>query len=205
MGQLLLASTVTNLATIELSVPDVTDWIEFPQSWTAVNRKSGGGSLCNLPSTLGGFGQHGYGGDAYGINWSGGTPTATGSAVTDGIYASAPVAAAVGDGIQFTCVADTVPRIAVIHWGAFNTSCQVVISMSDGSAGSITHTPAATPGGSLDYTTTVLYQANSSGQTVNFNMTVTAANLVAGSNITLRAATIIALPASSKCLLGAGA
>lgn len=116
MGTLTGSNTVlAGSETFNLSSPAQTDWIQFPQSATSVNRKSGGGSMIGLPTTIGsGVTFTGYT-DGPKMTWTDGTPTASATALAGGIYADNTTAT--GQGIQIVLPADTTSRTLTIYCG----------------------------------------------------------------------------------------
>ena len=179
-------TVLSGTETLNLSSPVQTDWIEFPQSATVPNRRSGGGSTIGLPTLLGSGVS--WGGFAFGLKytWTDGTPTASKTAAAEGIYVS-PTTAAVGQGFQFTLPADTSERTVTIYWGANSCAARLVATLSDGSASAVTHTPTATGSGASGYySTTLTYSAASAGQTLTIACTVL--TLQSGGNVWLGAA-----------------
>jgi hypothetical protein len=159
--------------TFNLSSPARTDWIEFPLSWTAPNRKSGGGSTFGLPTTVGTgtLTKDTFSGIGYTITWSDGTPAASGS-VTQGIIVS-PTTPAAGQGITFTAPADTNTRTLDIWWGTYSAPGRIVAHLSDGSATDLTINTTGNSGNPAYQKTTITYSANSAGQTLTLTMTIT--------------------------------
>lgn len=211
MGSL-SGSTVVNTSAVNLSSPAQTDWIQFPQSATSPNRKSGGGSTISLPTAIGtGVTLGGYGPDARSVTWTDGTPT-TSATSGDGIFTPASGSAVVGNGLQFTVPADTTTRTVVIAWGMYggdtgaNTAAaKLVATLSDGSATAVTHTPTGVAAGvSTDYLTTLTYGANSASQTLNLAVTLTTVNAGAGNfcNVTVQAAKVLASASNSALASG---
>lgn len=186
MGVLTGSTTVlAGTEVFNLSSPVQTDWLEC-HSATTPNRLSGGGSTIGLPTLLGSgvsFGTFAFG---VGYTWTGGTPQASGTAVTEGIFVNATTAT-VGQGLQFTLPADTNSRSVTIYWGANSCAAQLVATLSDGSATAVTHTPTATGAGNSGYySTTLTYAANAASQTLTIACTVK--TLQSGGNTWLGAA-----------------
>lgn len=189
-----LSGTTAVLTTgINLSVPPQTDWSQYPQSWTP-NRKAGGGSTITVPTLLGGATQGVYNDDANGVSWNDGTPTATGTNSSDGIYAESSNAAVVGMGYTFTFPADTTSRKAIIPWAVFFGTATITAQLSDSSAAEYSDTPTGTVSEDVvDYLTTLTYSANSPGQTLTITVVL---STVAGAdaNTGLRSAQYLDLP-----------
>jgi hypothetical protein len=196
MGSLSGSNSVNSAGSVfNLTTPAQTDWIVYPQV-TTPTRKSGAGSTIGAATTIGAvtFATFNYGNSAF--TWTGGTPTASGTAVLGGIYTNPTSASAVGQGIQFTLPADTTSRTVVIYWGANSCAPQLVATLSDGSATALTLTPTAT-GANIDvyYSATITYAANSAGQTLTIAATVK--TLQSGGNIFIGAAKYLASASSA--------
>jgi hypothetical protein len=201
MGALSGSNSVTSSATtFNLSSPAQTDYIVYPAT-TTPTRKSGAGSTIIAAAVLGAvsFATFNYGNNLF--TWTGGAPTASGTAVAGGIYTNPTTASAVGQGIRLVLPADTNSRTAVIYWGANSCAPQLVATLSDGSATPLTLTPTAT-GSNIDiyYAATITFAANSAGQTLTIDMTVK--TLQSGGNIFIGAAKYLTAVSS---ITGSGA
>jgi hypothetical protein len=177
MGTLSLVSFTLSTVTVNLDTinsggpPD--DWSQFDSSFTATNKRSGGGAT--LTATITGGGGPNTVGDGRTVSWSNGTPTASGSSTT-AVYNSS---FASGAGVIYTFPASTSVRTAWLVVGPYNTStCRVQASLSDGSATAINDTTTMVgPGGTTNPGVLIFsYSANSAGQTLTITITNQAAS-----------------------------
>lgn len=209
MAGSLTGSNAVSSATVNLSSPAQTDWIQFPQSATSPNRKSGGGSTIGLPTAIGTDASIGTGsGDiARGVTWTGGTPTASGTGDLEYIFApNASGTANTGDGMQFTLPADTTSRTATIVWsnysgtsGSAGAAAKLVATLSDGSASALTLSPAAPAvNANSYYVSTLTYNAASAGQTLTVAISLTTNATNQWSNVTLQAASYLTATSSNS-------
>ncbi|TCK36723.1 hypothetical protein B0G84_5736 [Paraburkholderia sp. BL8N3] len=166
---------VTSANNFNLSSPAQTDWIQFPQSVTAVNRKSGGGSTFSLPILIGPGTKVWNGFSGLGVpslTWTDGTPTASATNNVQGMAVS-PTTATAGQGYSFTVPADTNTRELHVIWGSYSGIVKLVATLSDGSAADITHAPTSPGAGNSGiFHSTITYQANSAGQTLTIACTL---------------------------------
>jgi hypothetical protein len=173
MGTLTGSNTIlAGTEVFNLSSPAQTDWVQFPQSATAVNRKSGGGSTIGLPTLVGsGLTWSGYA-DGPTMTWTDGTPTASATALAGGIYSDTMTGT--GQGIQIVAPADTTSRTLTIYWAMYSGQGTLTATLSDGSATAYTVSPTATGAGNEKfYSTTITYAANSASQTLTIKMLLT--------------------------------
>lgn len=171
------SSYTGNAATefFNLTTPTRFDWIQFPQSPTSPNRKLGGGSTIGLPTAIGPGTKSllGFNG-SYGLTWTDGTPTTSATKSEDGTYLS-PATPTIGQGIQIVLPADTDTRTLEVYWGSYSSAIKMVATLSDGSAADYTETHVTGGTGvSTYFRSTLVYTANSAGQTLTLQMTVTA-------------------------------
>jgi hypothetical protein len=202
MGTLTGSNTVlAGTETFNLSSPVQTDWIQFPQSATSVNRKSGGGSTIGLPTTIGsGVTFTGYT-DGPKMTWTDGTPTASATALAGGIYADNTTAT--GQGIQIVLPADTTSRTLTIYWAAYSSACTLTATLSDGSATAYTVSPGTTGSGNQKfYATTITWAANSVSQTLTIKTLITT-NVGSSFNVMLHA--VKYLSSAPAAITGTGA
>jgi hypothetical protein len=160
------------------------DWADWGLSSAASynHKASGGGQISNY--TVQGYSAaFSYNTNPFGFTWTDGTPTATATDSTTGVYVSGE-----GNGFQITAPADTTPRTLTVYVGVWSAQGKIVAHLSDGSApdyvDSSLNNANATSTGLYSFT----YQASSSGQTLT--VTYTQANSTVG-NVTLQAATLV--------------
>ena len=123
-----------------------------------------------------------YANNSVGFTWTDGTPTATATNSTTGIYVNG-----INNGFRVTAPADGSLRTLKVYVGAFRTQGQLTAHLSDGSAIDYTDSSlsnSAPPTSLAVYTFT--YRAATSGQI----LTVTYTNKTANGNVTLQAATL---------------
>src|SRR6185503_10639897 len=103
-----------------------------------------------------------YNDDLRRISWTGGTPVASGSNNTQGVYVRA-----VGNGFSFTAPADTASRTLMVHVGGYASGGRLTAHLSDGSAADYSDTSATTSGvDNYDRNYTLTYRAGAAGQTL---------------------------------------
>ena len=155
------------------------DWIHWGDA--SLNRKAGGGAQISTYTVVGAGSAGAYGNDLRPLSWTDGTPTASSSNNTNGLYI-----AGFGNGFTFTAPADTTLRTLIVHVGGWASGGRLVAHLSDGSAVDYTDT---TPldSGQFDRNYTLSYRASGPGQTLQVTWT-----MVAGSfgNVTLNGAAL---------------
>lgn len=167
-----------------------TDWVEFPNDWSLVNRKNGGGNLFSMASTVAGAVQGSYSNSLNFVSWTDGLPTPSSINDARGIYAwGQSFTATAGQGLHFTVAADTTLRKLEVLWGSYSGSGILIATLSDGTSVPFTQSPVgAADANAKDYVTTVEYKAGSAGQTLDVTIVLTTVGLKGYSNITLRGA-----------------
>ena len=187
---------------VNLTQQGTTDWAQWGYSGTSFNHKAVSGNPVGLISnyTLTDVGAaNSYGDNALNFSWTDGTPTASVSATTTGIYyAGGPPTSGTqpGTGFEFTVPADTTSRTVKVYVGGVTGSATLIATLSDGSAATYTDSSASSAGlGNTDgnhyYAVyTLVYKANSAGQTLKIDWLQTGG----GGNITLQAATLVNTP-----------
>ena len=134
-------------------------------------------------SQLGGASTTRYTNSALGFTWTGGTPTATATNTTTGVFR-----AGLGNGFNVVVPADTTTRTLRLFVGASGVQGRLTAGLSDGSAANytdITLNSTTTPVNGL-YTLT--YKAGSPGQTLSVFFTQN--NNGTNGNVTLQAAAL---------------
>lgn len=175
-----LSSSAVNLTTVGL-----VDWVDWNNSSTATDWKSGGGHTIPDPTLYvgGGFGT--YTNDARTISWTDGTNTGT-SSNTAGCYNNGVV----GTGLQLVFTADTTVRTVYIYPAVYNmtSAAHVTATLSDASAGPASDTTTLVSAASTlaDGVIQLIYSAASGGQT----LTVVWTSQTSGGTTNLQAAAI---------------
>ena len=124
-----------------------------------------------------------YANSVVGYTWTNGSPTATATNTTTGIFVAGQ-----NNGFRLTLPADTNLRTLKVYVGAWHTQGRMVAHLSDGSAvdyvdTSLANTASPTSVGVY----TLAYRAASAGQTLTVTFTQ---DLSGGGNVTLQAATL---------------
>lgn len=188
MGQLTQTVTISG-ATVALTTVGAVDWSDFGgTSTTATDWKSGAGNTIPTPSLIGaGSSTGGYTNDPRSIGWTDGTFVPTNAGSTNGIFNAGGNS---GNGFQLVLPADTNVRTVWIYLGGFDiaTAATVTCSLSDGSAASQTDNTTLTGSGgtSVDGVVKLVYQANSSAQSLTLQWFINANT----GNVTLQAAAV---------------
>jgi hypothetical protein len=179
-GSVAMPSGTQNLTTLGTS-----DWAHWGLTTaSSFDHKAGVTSqISNF--TVVGIGPVGrYPDNAFGFSWTNGTPTATATNSTTGVYIDG-----VGNGFQITAPADTTQRTLTVYVDACGAQGKVTAHLSDASSADYVDS-------SLNSTTTTLqgayrlvYQAAGSGRTLTVSYTNIKSN-GACNNIALEAATL---------------
>ena len=175
-------------ATLTLSAEGTADWAHWGLgAASAFNHKSGVTQQISNYTQIGSVAAGRYTDNLVAFSWSGGTPTASATNATQGIYISG-----VSNGFQISLPADASQRTLKLYVGAWNAQGRLEASLSDNSApvyidSSITDTTGNDGGTAGVYT--LNYRAASAGQTLTLRWTV-AASYHAQGNVQLQAATL---------------
>ncbi len=179
-------------AGVNLTTEGTADWAHWGQpSATSFNHKSGVTQQIGNYTRIGSVGVQQYGGNTTLFNWTGGTPTATGTNVDAGLWVTG-----VGNGYQVTVPADTTARTLKMYVGLWAAGGRFEASLSDGSAPVYVDTSLVNASDTSNRVYTLSYQAASAGQTLTVRWTL---NQALGafsqySNVTLQAASLVAGP-----------
>jgi hypothetical protein len=123
--------------------------------------------------------------NAFGYSWTDGTPTASATATTTGIYVSNS-----GNGFSITAPADLTTRTLILYVSSFQADLALSAHLGDSSAGdyndSFTNTASST---SIYKRYMFVYNAAHIGQTLTVSWTDTADHH-GGGNVTLQAASL---------------
>ena len=182
----------SSVASVNLTAEGGADWIHWGDG--ILNRKAGVLPQLSTYTTVpvGGAAASSYGNDPRPVSWTDGTPTASSSNNTDGMYL-----AGVGQGFSVQAPADTTTRTLIVHVGGFASAGTLTASLSDNSAANFTDvTSSAT--GQYDRNYTLTYHAGSAGQT----LTVTWVMSSGSGNVTLNGAALSG--ASTPALAASG-
>jgi len=173
-----LAGTVTTSATgVNLSSEGSTDWVHWGDS--SLNRKAGVSAQLSSYTLLGGGSASPYPNDPRPISWTGGTPTASSTNNTWGVYSNGT-----GHGFSFTAPASTSTRTLIVHTGGYNSGGTLTAHLSDNSAPDFVDV-SPTVSGQYDRNYTITYRAGSTA-----TLTVSWVMSAGGGNVTLNAAAL---------------
>jgi hypothetical protein len=149
-----LSGTQTSVTTTaNITAEGALDWVHWGDG--ALNRKSGVTAQLSTYSVVGSGGVNTYANDPRGISWSDGTPTATVTADTNGVYI-----AGTGNGFSFTAPASTSTQVLTVHVGGYYSGGTLTASLGDGSAPDFVSTTTAASG-QYDENYTLTYAAGS--------------------------------------------
>lgn len=162
-GSLIVSGDNTSAAG-NLTTEGNADWVHWGDA--SLNRKAGVTAQLSTYTVVGSGSVLMYTNDARSLSWTDGTPTATSSSNTSGIYING-----VQNGFSFTAPADTGFRTLTIHVGGWSSSGTLVAHLSDGSAADLLDvTPVVN--GLYDRTYTLKYKAAAAGQTLKVTWTM---------------------------------
>ena len=183
----LSGGVVTPSGTQNLTSVGVLDWAHWGlASATSFDHKATGGGQISNYTFVGAGSVFNFGNNPIGFTWTDGTPTASTTDSTTGIYVPGQ-----GNGFQITVPADTTKRTLSVYVGVWESQGQMVAHLSDGSAADYVDTTLNNASGTTPGLYTFTYQAVSSGQTLT--VTFTQFNNTSG-NVTLEAATLAGAP-----------
>jgi len=154
-----LSGVVSTAATsINLSGTGLTDWAHWGDGGVpSITRKSGGGSLISAYTVLSGGAASSYNNDPRAMSWAGGTPTASATANTNGVYM-----ANVGNGFSVNVPAGLSQTAVTIYVGGWASSGTLRAHLSDSSVADYTNTTAVATGQYVR-AYTITYAAASTG------------------------------------------
>jgi len=182
----LLTASVTNPpASVNLATEGVADWVHWGLiTESSFNRKSG---IIPLLSnyTLVGFGPvYSYNDNPTGYTWTNGTPTASATDTTTGIYV-----VGTNNGFEVVAPADTATRTLKLYAGAYGARGKLRAHLSDYSTPIYTDTSIDYVGNGPGGVYTFIYAAATNGQTLRVRYTVDT-NYDFFGNVTIQAATL---------------
>ena len=169
---------------LDLSVEGTTDWAHWGLSGTSFNHKAGVTSQISDFTQIGNRQAQQFTNNTTLYAWTGGTPTASASNVSTGLWMRG-----LNNGYQVTVAADTIPRTLKMYVGLWAAGGRFEASLSDGSAPVYIDASQVNPTVTTNLVYTLTYQAASAGQTLTVKWT---SNQVFNnwSNVTLQAATL---------------
>jgi hypothetical protein len=181
----LTGSSATPSGTIQLTPEGTSDWAHWGlNAATDFNHKAGVTPLISNYAVVGAGTPARYANNSVGFTWTDGTPAASATASTTGIYISGQ-----GQGFRITAPAGTTARTLKVYVGAWRAQARMVAHLSDGSSVDYTDGTLTNSAGVTTLRVyTFSYSAASSAQTLTVTLT---AEVSGGSgNVTLQAATL---------------
>jgi uncharacterized protein YndB with AHSA1/START domain len=159
-GGLLSSSQTLSTVAADLTANGVSDWIKWP---TAIRKATGGSQLSDYVK-LGAASVSTYSNDIRPLVWSDGSPIASATNDTSGVYI-----AGIGNGFQVTAPADTTTRTLSVYVGGWMSSGKLIAHLSDGSSPDFVDASFSSPSGSSStrqykVVYTLTYRAGSPGQ-----------------------------------------
>jgi hypothetical protein len=134
-----LSGAVTTATSANLTTEGALDWVHWGE--TPLNRKAGVTAQISNYTVVGTGGVPTYNNDPRALAWSDGTPTATSTANTRGIFISGT-----GNGFSLTVPASTTTQVLVVHVGGWNSGGTLTATLADGSAANFVSTTTAATG-----------------------------------------------------------
>jgi PKD repeat protein len=172
-----LSGTVAaSSTTVNLSAVGTIDWAH----WSGYIHKSTGGGKISTYSRIGSAVIYSYNNDPRLINWSGGTPTATGS------NHNGVLIGGTGNGFQISAPADTTAHKLIVYVGGWKSAGKLTAHLSDGSAADYVNSSLSKSSGQYDGVYTLTYKAASAGQTISLRWT----QVSGPGNVTLQGAAL---------------
>jgi hypothetical protein len=180
----LSGSVAAPAAAVQLTTEGTSDWAHWGlNAATDWNHKNGVTSQIGTFTSVAGGAAGRYADNSTAFTWTDGTPTATATNTTTGLYLAGQ-----NQGFRLTLPADPTTRTVRVYVGAWRAQSRMVAHLSDGSAVDFTDTSLSNSSGPTTLRVyTFTYKAASNGQTLTLTFTQT--NATTG-NVTLQAATL---------------
>jgi uncharacterized membrane protein len=181
----LAGSIATPAAGIQLTTEGAIDWAHWgTTAASSFDHKSGVSSQISNYTAVGSGTIAQFGNNPVGFTWTDGTPTASATNTTTGIYV-----AGVNNGFKITVPADTSVRTLKVYVGVWSAAGKIVAHLSDGSAPDYTDSSLNNSSNTSVGVYTLRYNAGSSGKTLTITFTTTQQYNQWG-NVTLQAASL---------------
>jgi Bacterial Ig domain len=185
-GFLSASASTAPPSSVNLSTEGSSDWVHWGlTNGSSVDRKA------NVTPKIANFSKIGtnlvqnYGDNRTAFSWSDGTPNASVSASTTGIFIPG-----VTNGFEFTAPADTTPRTLKVYAGLYGAQANFQAFLSDFSAPAFTDTSLANTFNNTYVVYTLTYTAASAGQTLKIRYRNLKLLDMDYGNVTLQAATL---------------
>ena len=168
----LAGSLATPSGTQNLTALGTRDWAHWGlTSASSFNHKAGVTSQISNYTVVGTGAANRYADNGFGYSWTGGTPTASATNSTTGVYISG-----VGNGFQITVPADTTQRTLTVYVDSYHAQGKIVAHLSDASSPDYVNTTMNSTGIRCRGRLPFMYKAASSGQTLSVTFTNIANN-----------------------------
>lgn len=164
-GGSLQGSGTSATTSVNLTAEGTADWVHWGDG--TLNRKAGVTPQLSTYTIVGTGAVSTYNNDLRAMNWTDGTPTASSSNNMNGVYLSG-----VGQGFSIVAPADTTVRTLTMHVGGWYSGGTLTASLSDGSALNYLDVTAVISG-QYDRNYTLIYKADSAGQTLTVTWEMT--------------------------------
>ncbi len=172
---------------VNLSTEGTTDWAHWGLTTaSSFNHKSGVTQQISNYTLIGSTAAGRFNDSRVAYTWSGGTPTASASSSTTGLYFTG-----IGDGYQLSVPAATTDRTVKLYLSVYQARGRLEARLSDGSVSSyVDYVDNST--GSTDRVVTITYHAAGTGVNLIVSFTVEDNYGSTWGNVTLQAATLVA-------------
>ena len=182
---ILLGTQAAAPASVNLTAEGTLDWAHWGLSTaTDFDQKSGVANQINNFTQISGAGTvNRYANALAAYSWSDGTPTASATGTTTGVYTGG-----LDDGFEFTVAADTTTKFLKVYAGCWNAQARFEATLSDGSAAADVNETLDDYGSQHAAVYTIKFAANSAGQTLTLR--ISSMVLHGGGNCTLMGASL---------------
>lgn len=182
-GGMLALTSAPTAASVNLSSEGTTDWAHWGLSAASdFTSKSGAVQEISNLTKIGTALLQRYSNNDIGYSWTGGTPTASATGSTTGVYQHG-----LGSGFRLTAPAGTTPKTLKVYLGAWRAGGTLTARLSDGSAVPVS-VQASNPTATVNTVVTLMFAARSAGQTITVDYTLTTD--FGGGNVTLQGAAL---------------
>ncbi|MCM3874547.1 MAG: peptidoglycan DD-metalloendopeptidase family protein [Pyrinomonadaceae bacterium] len=172
-------------ASQNLTTEGASDWAHWGLTTAAsFNHKSSITQQISNYTNIGGGVVQRYSNNPNAYTWTAGTPTASATNTTTGLYVIG-----LNNGFEINVPADTTTRVLKLYLGLWAARGRLNATLSDGSAAAYVDTSIVNATATTNRVYTLNYQAGTSGQTLIVRWTITS-TFNNWSNVTLQAATL---------------
>src|SRR6266700_3690146 len=180
-------AAVAQGSVVDLASEGVADWAHWGLvTENSFDHKAGVVSLVSNYSVIGAEPAYPYADNFNGYTWTNGTPTATATNTTTGVYV-----VGLGDGFQVTAPADTPSKTLKLYVGTYGARGKLLAFLSDFTAPTYQDTSLDNAGNGSGAVYAFSYLAASAGQTIIVRFKVSNMHDSSYGNVTLQAATLV--------------